>query len=982
MKRGSFYVLAIMLSLATSISAQVHYHHLTLEQTSMPEAHGLVRQMIVVGNYWFIAEDGVSIYDISNPTQPQKVATVVPMQQVVSVDYADPYLYIVISDYPEADRFCIFDITDVHNPVLMSQEDIGSIAGHLKYINGYLYVSSPYWQDNFYRIYNVMDPSNPFMVYEDSPTFLHLNVEGNIAVMFRAMSYSGHVKLYDVSNPEFPVLLSTIPIEVEPSLTIRINGSSLYIIQEDVFFNVYDISDPSIPVLTESINLTDSRYIDLQYNSNLLVMTQLDNSLQSATMTIYDNSDPFHPTQLSQTQVEAIEYFLFPSLSEDTIISSVYIQSRRHENLFLQYDINDPYNVNLFDGFGHYMRQYHLLKSGSIVYSAGYQGVWLVDWSDPDNPEDVFIFNGGIITDIELVGSYLYAGCEDYSGDGNSTGLYIFDVSDPQNPYQANFFPKTSIKEIETNGTIAYIAANSIVGVYDLGDPVNPVIVGSIPQWDEWDRLTLDGDVMYLVGQRDHDNLKSYSVENPQNPVLLDTYSTNYPEREYACVEFEVSLSDGYLVVTGDDEYLKVFDVSDPTDLSYVAGTNDIYATGGIIENGILYISQTEGLTVLDFSSPTDPQYLGSVRDAYYFNRVLVDGNSIVAAVYSRQYLFDSSDIFSYSPAPSTLTFDLTGALVTLTWEEPVYDPPLILEGYNVYRDGELIATTDQTTQIDLLNASGSYEYTVTAVYSNGESDPAGPVIVSFTQTLRLTLDPYEPYLQVPPVGGPVYFHATLENLTGSAQTLDAWTLATTPAGNNIPLRQYTLQLGPYETFTRNWLLLDVPPQAPAGTYTFKAFAGNHPDLILATDQFQFTKAAAVGQRVAQAASTLPDASSSEGWMLSGWATPNPAPHDGPLAGSEIVDVPSLPTEFAVAAYPNPFNERATITLSLPESGEVKAQIYDITGRRVAVLLNGSVAAGTHELAWDADGLASGVYFLRVQTADHETAIRKLALVR
>lgn len=66
--------------------------------------------------------------------------------------------------------------------------------------------------------------------------------------------------------------------------------------------------------------------------------------------------------------------------------------------------------------------------------------------------------------------------------------------------------------------------------------------------------------------------------------------------------------------------------------------------------------------------------------------------------------------------------------------------------------------------------------------------------------------------------------------------------------------------------------------------------------------------------------------------------------------------------------YPNPFNPETTISFSLPERAPVELNIYDITGRRVATLANGSFGPGRHELRWQAGSQASGVYVYRLQT--------------
>ncbi|MEM8598925.1 MAG: choice-of-anchor B family protein, partial [Bacteroidota bacterium] len=65
------------------------------------------------------------------------------------------------------------------------------------------------------------------------------------------------------------------------------------------------------------------------------------------------------------------------------------------------------------------------------------------------------------------------------------------------------------------------------------------------------------------------------------------------------------------------------------------------------------------------------------------------------------------------------------------------------------------------------------------------------------------------------------------------------------------------------------------------------------------------------------------------------------------------------------AAFPNPFSRHTSLTLALPAPERVRAHVYDLLGRRVATLLDGTVDAAT--LTLDGTALPSGAYVVRVQ---------------
>ena len=113
---------------------------------------------------------------------------------------------------------------------------------------------------------------------------------------------------------------------------------------------------------------------------------------------------------------------------------------------------------------------------------------------------------------------------------------------------------------------------------------------------------------------------------------------------------------------------------------------------------------------------------------------------------------------------------------------------------------------------------------------------------------------------------------------------------------------------------------------------------------------------------------------------------------NGQIQVSTAADVNPIPgsMEFALAASePNPTRGSARIRFSLPSSvaggAPVRLGVYDLTGRKVRMLVNEALGAGPHEATWDGrdDGgraLPAGLYFTRLEWAGLTTA-RRLTLV-
>ena len=89
-----------------------------------------------------------------------------------------------------------------------------------------------------------------------------------------------------------------------------------------------------------------------------------------------------------------------------------------------------------------------------------------------------------------------------------------------------------------------------------------------------------------------------------------------------------------------------------------------------------------------------------------------------------------------------------------------------------------------------------------------------------------------------------------------------------------------------------------------------------------------------------------------------------------------------VPQQFYLGQnYPNPFNPITTISFDIPEAGNVKLKVFDVSGREVKTIVNEFKNAGYYAVKFEAAGLASGAYFYRIEIADY-VSVKKMIILK
>lgn len=225
---------------------------------------------------------------------------------------------------------------------------------------------------------------------------------------------------------------------------------------------------------------------------------------------------------------------------------------------------------------------------------------------------------------------------------------------------------------------------------------------------------------------------------------------------------------------------------------------------------------------------------------------------------------------------------------------------------------------------------------------------------------LTLTLTPSLPQIVIPSQGGAFTYDIVIHNNTTSPQTFDFWSQIFLPGSGSVPILQVNnASIPPSQTVTRA-RTQNIPAFAPGGIYTYYAYIGDYPWVITVQDSFQFTKTGV------------------DGFARLG------SPYDWFTTGDDFEEFTteiSIPGDFIFyPPSPNPFNNETILSFSIPSPQYVSLTVYDIQGREIAKVFDGYTPAGTSEVKFDASGLSSGFYFVKLAAPGFSKAQKLLLL--
>jgi hypothetical protein len=190
-----------------------------------------------------LAEQGIHVVDISDPTHPQRISYYDWVGECRGIAVVGNLGY-----FADAGGLKMVDFSDLANPLLVgnTQEWAGSvqIQGNLAYV-----ARGPLG----WKIYDITDLGNILsvaVVPEASGWTQDVKIVGTLAYV----RVAGGIRIYDVTNPVTPALLSSYSVSAGRSGQLGVAGDRLYVTKSEHGFEVVDVSDPENPVLVNQVD--------------------------------------------------------------------------------------------------------------------------------------------------------------------------------------------------------------------------------------------------------------------------------------------------------------------------------------------------------------------------------------------------------------------------------------------------------------------------------------------------------------------------------------------------------------------------------------------------------------------------------------------------------------------------------------------------------------------------------------------------------
>ena len=537
-------------------------------------------------------ENGLRIFDITDPNLPLEISHVNTLNQAHTVSVSNNYAYVIVGK----NEILVVDSNNPASPEVIGMFNTLVDAKHMTIAGDFAYVSDD-------KTLRVLDISNPRLPVETGSATIGTSVKsvtvtGNIAYLLT--SYFG-ARIIDISNPEEPVEIENHP-DAQFWKEVVIDGHSAYVLAKGSNFKIYDISKPESPILLSRIPLAGTKAI--AFNNHYVYVGN------STGVTIFDVQNIQTPIRLFHLNI-ASPYFI----SSITPYHDVaYIGGNKGGLQILDMTtINIPEIAGSIEMPGDALG-IEIVDDTAYVADAG-NGLQIIDISNAPTLELIDTIEiESDITDVFTKGGLAFITTKD--------NVLIFDISHRRKPKMLSKINIDNVQDIAIKAPYAYVVSYFDVKVVDIRNPGTPKIIGTVEMngYGQLRTAAIADNYAYIIGtelkgetgEDNFYNLQVIDISNPFAPIEVASMG------QWSGPVSDIVINGNYAYIPDSDRYLQIIDISNPLEPSLVNRTKTPDTPERItIADGLVYVlgnsfTGYSGLSAFEISNPLAPVLVGS----------------------------------------------------------------------------------------------------------------------------------------------------------------------------------------------------------------------------------------------------------------------------------------------------------------------------------------------------------------------------------
>lgn len=553
-----------------------------------PEDFGLGNQgvagMEISGHYAFTADlYGVSVYDLTDPANPQLVAHLLLPAPGTDIVLSGNTAF--VGDFYD-ETLEVVDVSDPLQPTVIGSVALPGSPDRVAVGDGLVYVSyyEPQYMDSGYeglQIVDVSDPAHPTLRGKlgapETLLFLLKLVPGAPGVVY-AGGWSGNLQTIDVSDPDHPAVVDS---EAFGAALARV-GDVLYVTHNGL--SVVDISDPLHPELIRQVD--EKGGSDGVIHGSFLLTA-------GSSFQIFDLSDPTNPVLISS--LSSLDGQRIAGANGVALVTD----SDRSLHVVDTADPNRPFETAFLDLRGIALR---VEGAGRWLYVADGKSLRILDVSNPEHPVRRGLWETSEqIANLHVSGNFVYV-------QQFRSGLRILDVSNPDQPVLVGtYHPHDYLDASAVAGHTAYLNLGfDTLAVVDVSDPTHPVLEASADR-SVFGDLWSFGSILYVdVPSGGAHWLTAWDISDPANPVVLAVSDVLGDDL------YDLAFAGSYVVAANGSGGVQVFDSKD---LHRIGGVETpSYAVSVEVHGHMAVVGCWDGgVAFVDIGDPEHPELVASI---------------------------------------------------------------------------------------------------------------------------------------------------------------------------------------------------------------------------------------------------------------------------------------------------------------------------------------------------------------------------------